>query len=98
MIRGLNSIHNQAMLPQTNAERKSFAGYVLCLTEFTHHHHAGVGPSPPPPPARGVFFSFHFSTEPHPDRLTGREIHLSRSGEARPWLDGRESRPTQTFP
>ena len=42
MIRGLNSIHEQALLPQNDRDKKSFAGYALCLTEFTHHHHAGV--------------------------------------------------------
>jgi len=42
MIRGLNSIHGQALDPQTDSQKKSFAGYALCLTEFTHHHHAGV--------------------------------------------------------
>lgn len=42
MIRGLNSIHAQALDPKTASEKKSFAGYVLCWTEFTHHHHAGV--------------------------------------------------------
>jgi len=45
MIRGLNSIHTQAHVPQTDAEKRSFAGYALCWCEFTHHHHEGV-PSP----------------------------------------------------
>ena len=42
MIRGLNSIYTQAHIPQTDAEKRSFAGYALCWCEFTHHHHAGV--------------------------------------------------------
>jgi len=46
MIRSLNSIHSQAHVPKTNAEKKSFAGYSLVWCEFTHHHHEGVVTSP----------------------------------------------------
>jgi Hemerythrin HHE cation binding domain len=41
MIRGLNSIHAQALLPQNDSQKRSFAGYALCWCEFTHHHHSG---------------------------------------------------------
>ncbi len=66
MIRGLNSIHGQAFDPQTEAEKRNFAGYALCLTEFTHHHHAAVTPSNPFPWFfRPAEFPRHF-IEPHP--------------------------------
>jgi hypothetical protein len=41
MIRGLNSIYAQALVPTTDSERRSFAKYVLCWCEYTHHHHEG---------------------------------------------------------
>jgi len=42
MIRALNSVHSQALDPQTDADKKSFAGYILCLTHYTRHHHDAV--------------------------------------------------------
>jgi len=42
MIRALNSTYNQAHLPETDADKLSFAGYVLVWCDFTKHHHLGV--------------------------------------------------------
>jgi hypothetical protein len=70
MIRALNSIHGQAFDPQTDKEKRDFAGYVLCLTEFTHHHHAAVYPLPGLPPTfrlKAVSLTF----------VIGREISVS---------------------
>jgi hypothetical protein len=44
VIHGFNSIHAQAHIPKTNAEKKSFAGCVLCWSEFTRHRHEGMRP------------------------------------------------------
>ena len=42
MIRALNSIYTQARKPKSDAEKISFAGYVLTWVYFTKHHHEGV--------------------------------------------------------
>jgi len=42
MLRGLNSVYTQALLPQTASEKKTFAGYILALCHMVEHHHAAV--------------------------------------------------------
>lgn len=42
MIRGLNAIYTQVDIPKTDAEKYSFAGYILAWCEITHTHHTGV--------------------------------------------------------
>ena len=39
ILRGLNSIYNQANVPKTDSEKSSFAGYIVCWCESTHKHH-----------------------------------------------------------
>jgi hypothetical protein len=78
MIRGLNSIYNQAFIPKTDAEKKSFAGYSLCLTEGTKHHHRGVLF-----PAESLILT-----------VLGRVILFQRSGKTNPGVHASEPRTT----
>ena len=42
MIRALNSIEAQVQKPQTEAQKNSFVGYILCLCIFVKAHHDSV--------------------------------------------------------
>jgi hypothetical protein len=58
MIRALNSIYTQAHIPQTDSEKRSFAGYVLVLCQFIQHHHDAVRPTILKTHDRKRFFGF----------------------------------------
>jgi hypothetical protein len=44
LIRGLNSIHSQLSIPNSNEEKRTFADYVLCWCVMVHEHHETVLP------------------------------------------------------
>src|ERR1700685_783787 len=42
LIRGMNSIYNQACTPQSTSDKASFIGYALAWCETVTHHHDAV--------------------------------------------------------